>query len=151
MLTSNTNQIISLEIPANEPLADAEKDMDQFVINFLQNDEAFQRNKKRNEERTKNIKNGKIKLFELLISCSDKEHKNCEHNMFVLFKHKKFKHKNMEILYNLKRTINGTVWCIAGNGWVESDGIEQLKKELLDMKEVADIDLDFNIDNLDYF
>ena len=139
-MASSTNKTITLGIPANEPLAEAEKDMDQFTINFLRDDKAFQRNKKRNEERNRNIKNGKIKLFDMLISCSDKKHKNCDNNMIGLCRHI---HRNIERLYMRKEIINGTMWCITATGWVESDSIERLKKEILDMKEVADIDLVF--------
>ena len=137
-MASSTNKTITLGIPANEMLAEAEKDMDQFTINFLQDDETFQRNKKRNEERNRNIKNGKIKLFDILILCSDKKHKNCDNNMIGLCRH-----RNTQMLYSCKKIINGTMWCITGTGWVESDSIERLKKEILDMKEVADIDLVF--------
>ena len=137
-MASSINKTITLGIPANEPLAEAEKDMDQFMINFLRDDKAFQRNKKRNEERTRNIKNGKIKLFDVLISCSDKKHKNCDNNVIGLCRH-----RNMEMLSTRKEIINGTIWCITGTGWVNSDSVEQFKKEILDMKEVADIDLVF--------
>lgn len=134
-MTTTTNRTISLGIPANESLEDAHKDMDQFA-NFLYCEEAFQKSKKRIDD----IKNKKIRLVGLLLSCSDKKHKKCQHNMDTVLNH-----KNIDILCNIKQIKNNTTWCMEGTGWVKSGGVEQLKKEILNMKEISNIELDFNL------